>query len=133
MESLETSTIHQEMEAERRSGRSLNSGRSPSRAAAQLPGVHITGTQVRMRENNPQCVLPLVFLRAFAYLTDLMLIVSTAARHYNMSFCLYESCEHVSRAVEPGVCAHIGTNVTKKSAADAAGIKGAAELEGEEK
>ncbi|TNN34841.1 hypothetical protein EYF80_054988 [Liparis tanakae] len=35
MESLETSTIHQEMEAERRSGRSLN------RAAAQLvAGTH---------------------------------------------------------------------------------------------
>jgi len=39
-------------------------------------GVHITGTQVRMGENNQQCVMPLVLLRAFAYLTDLMLIVS---------------------------------------------------------
>ncbi|TNN46667.1 hypothetical protein EYF80_043136 [Liparis tanakae] len=36
MESLETSTIHQEMEAERRRGRSLNSGRSLNRAVAQL-------------------------------------------------------------------------------------------------
>jgi len=30
-------------------------------------GVHITGTQVRMGENNQQCVMPLVLLRAFAY------------------------------------------------------------------
>ncbi|TNN53584.1 hypothetical protein EYF80_036227 [Liparis tanakae] len=37
-----------------------------------------------------------------------------AGRHYNMSVCLYESREHVSCAVEPGVCAHIGTKVTKK-------------------
>ncbi|TNN60919.1 hypothetical protein EYF80_028914 [Liparis tanakae] len=37
---METSTIHQ-MEAERRSGRSPNSGQSPNRAAAQL----VAGTQ----------------------------------------------------------------------------------------
>jgi len=30
-----------------------------------------------MRENNQQCVMPLVLLRAFANLTDLILIVST--------------------------------------------------------
>jgi len=47
-----------------------NSGRT------SYAGVHITGTQVRMRENNQQCVMPLVLLRALAYLTDLMLIVS---------------------------------------------------------
>jgi len=64
-------------------------------------GVHITGTQERMREDNQQYVMPLVLLRAFAYLTDLILIVSTQQHVIYVSTCrVNTSLFTVSRAAE---------------------------------
>jgi len=61
-------------------------------------GVHITGTQVRMGENNQQCVMP---LRAFAYLTDLILIVSNQQHVISVSTCrVHTSSLPVSRTAE---------------------------------
>jgi len=79
-------------------------------------GVHITGTQVRMREDNQQCVMPLLLLRAFAYLTDLLLIVSTqhVILSLRVALTLLGSLSRAPQSSDASVCAHIGTEQQKK-------------------
>jgi len=58
------------------------------------------GTQ-RKREDNQQCVMPLVLLRAFAYLTDLLLILSTQQHAISVSTCRVNTSRlSVSHAAE---------------------------------
>jgi len=56
--------------------------------------------------------MPLLLLRAFAYLTDLILIVSTQQHVISVStvaLTLLRSPSRAPQSSDAGVCAHIGT------------------------